>query len=159
VCIRGTLDSPNYATCLSATGTPCRHSKTAKHVPYQQVFTVTYINTAQPHNAKHSYATGTNEFRNVASLPGRVHTLQCFSIREKTSAEYGPHVTRERWKKRRTPTYKMKLKCGEIYVTWASIMFRTCNNAHSCSRHGVVAARITSERQGNVIRLSENIFF
>jgi len=82
--------SLNYATCLSATGTPCRHSKQAQHVPYQQVFTVTHINTAQPHNAKHSHATGTNEFRNVACLPARAHTLQRSSMPEKTSAEYSP---------------------------------------------------------------------
>ena len=32
-------------------------------------------------------------------------------------------------------------------------------SVHSCSRHGVVAARLTSERPGSVIPLSKNIYF
>ena len=32
------------------------------------------------------------------------------------------------------------------------------NSTHSCSRQGVVAARLTSERPGGVIPLSKNIF-
>jgi hypothetical protein len=32
------------------------------------------------------------------------------------------------------------------------------NTAHSCSRHGLVAARFTSERPGSVIPLSKNIY-
>jgi hypothetical protein len=32
------------------------------------------------------------------------------------------------------------------------------NAAHSCSRHGVVAVRLTSERPGSVIPLSKNIY-
>jgi len=70
-----TPDRCAFVALLTARITPLAYQRQARPVATLRQHSTCHINrclllhTSQQHNAKHSYATGTNEFRNVASLP------------------------------------------------------------------------------------------